>query len=287
MKLKFTLSQIFVVLILAVLVINTPAQAKKPALELIWSIDNKFSEPESATLDKKRNVIYLSNVNGYAKDNNGFISRISTKGEILDLKWIAGIHSPTGMAIYRDHLFFADYDALVKVDLETGKITARYEAPDARDIPMLNDVAIASDGTVYVTGSKSRKIYRFEGTKLEAFIKDNEKLKNANGLFVEGNTLIHGGKYWTAFNRKTGVELNNLTTVSSKQMFDGISGDGQKGYYFTIINDGRFWHMAMESNPEPISQDIIKGIDFYHDVSNKVLFIPRVGNTLSAYKIRE
>ncbi len=69
-------------------------------LELRWSLENLFEMPESAVHDIRRNVIYVSNVNAYAKDANGYISRVSADGERVELKWLTGFHSPTGMAVF-------------------------------------------------------------------------------------------------------------------------------------------------------------------------------------------
>ena len=110
--------------------------------------------PESAVIDERNEFVYISNVNVYAKDGNGFISRVRTDGTDLNLQWLTGLDSPTGLAIHDGALFFADYDQLIEVDIASAQIINRYPSPD--DNPALNDVAIASDGTVYVSGSGSR-----------------------------------------------------------------------------------------------------------------------------------
>ncbi|XOV81045.1 MAG: hypothetical protein ACFHVJ_08855 [Aestuariibacter sp.] len=182
--------------------------------QLLWSIDNKFNMPESAAWDAKRQVVYVSNVNHYAKDNNGFISRVANDGATLDLKWIEGLHSPTGITVFGDTLYVVDYDALVIIDLQTEQIVKRVPANDADAIPVLNDVAISNDGDVYVSGSRSRTIYHLTRQGLEIWLKDDVRLKNANGLLVHGNILLHGGEYWTAYD------------IASRQPVERFFGDG-------------------------------------------------------------
>ncbi len=157
----------------------------------LWSVHNIFKMPESAAYDVKRKQIYVSNVNGYAKDGNGFISRVSADGEELELSWLTGLNSPTGMSIYDNKLYVADYDALVIIEISKREIVAQIQAPDIK--PSLNDVAISKTGQVFVSGSSSASIYMLKDNQLKVWKHDKHLLENANGLLVEENRLIHGG----------------------------------------------------------------------------------------------
>ena len=61
-----------------------------------------MSTPESALHDPEADVYLVSNINGGPgdRDDNGFISRVSPDGQVLDLKWIDGadpgvtLHAP-------------------------------------------------------------------------------------------------------------------------------------------------------------------------------------------------
>ena len=63
-----------------------------------------MSTPESALHDPEADVYLVSNINGGPcdRDDNGFISRVSPDGQVLDLKWIDGadpgvtLHAPKG-----------------------------------------------------------------------------------------------------------------------------------------------------------------------------------------------
>jgi hypothetical protein len=52
-----------------------------------------FKTPESILHDAVGDVYLVSNINGTpsAKDNNGFISRVSPDGKVQTLKWIEGV----------------------------------------------------------------------------------------------------------------------------------------------------------------------------------------------------
>ncbi len=117
-----------------------------------------FSGPESVLHDTRADIYLVSNINGQAlaADGNGFISRVSPDGEILDLKWIDGeseavtLNAPKGLGLYRDMLIVADIDMVRLFDRNSGAPVGEWAVDGAT---FLNDVAVASDGTIYVTDS--------------------------------------------------------------------------------------------------------------------------------------
>jgi hypothetical protein len=260
-------------------------------LELLWSIDNKFSMPESAAYDPKRKMVYLSNVNHYKKDNNGFISRVSEDGKELAIKWMTGLHSPTGLAVKEDKLYAVDFDALVIIDLNEEKILQRVEAEDASENPVLNDVALGANGEVFVSGSNSRKIYRLTGgsqkeAKLESWLHSPELLKHANGLLVYGDNLLHGGAIFSAFDLSSKSKVERLSKMGEGVIeVDGITRFGDKAVIVSLIDDARLWLLSEEHGPKPFSHQEVQGIDMHYVPEKQMLFLPRVGNTLSAYRV--
>ena len=270
----------FLIIVVTLLVANTATAFE---LDELWTVDG-FKEPESATIDLERNVIYVSNVNGYALDDNGFISRVSMNGKVVDHAWITGINSPTGTAITNNRLYFADVDSLVVVDINNATILSRIPAPDAAASPSLNDVAIGPEGTVYVSGSRSRKIYIMVNNELQVWKHDPVRLKNANGLLVQENALIHGGQTWSVFSRSTGKLLEGAHSPSQLTNFDGIMHDGKGHLVTTTIDDPRLW-LITPNVTRPISEQQLNGIDM--DVKSGYLALPRVGGKLSLFMINQ
>jgi len=257
-------------------------------ISLIWSIEKTFELPESAVFDSKRNKIYVSNIVKYAKDGAGFISRVNGDGSNLELKWITGLNSPTGIAIYQDHLFVVDMDVLVVIDLEKGKIIKRIEAPKSEKPPLLNDIAIAKNGDIFISGSASRQIYQLRKDQLLIFVDDDQRLLKANGLLVDGNELIHGGQYWNRWDIGSGALISNSNSPSPASIlsdFDGITPDGSCGYFVTVIEDERLWHVQKDGKTVPLSEEAIQGIDLYFDLKSNRLFVPQVGGGLSVYQV--
>ncbi|WP_438010675.1 SMP-30/gluconolactonase/LRE family protein [Sorangium sp. So ce321] len=114
--------------------------------------------PESVLYDADNDRYLVSNVNGNPsdRDNNGFISVLSPDGQVTNLRWIEGgknkvkLDAPTGSAIVKGVLYVADLKTVRMFDLTTGAPKGEIAIPG---VTLLNDVAAAPDGTVYVSDS--------------------------------------------------------------------------------------------------------------------------------------
>ena len=120
--------------------------------------DVGFKTPESVLYDAENDVMYVSNINGKPTDadKNGFISKVSPDGKVLELKWIDGskpataLNAPKGLAIAAKMLWVSDLNQIKLFDLKTGAARGRLGAPGAT---FLNDLTAAPDGTVYAADS--------------------------------------------------------------------------------------------------------------------------------------
>ena len=252
-----------------------------------WSIENQFSMPESAAFDPVGQQIYVSNVNVYAKDGNGFISQVSADGNEVNLNWLSGLNSPTGLTVHEGLLYAVDYDQLLVIDIKSHEILIRAKAPHEK--PALNDVALSESGQVFVSGSSSKSIYTLEGEYLKVWKQDDALLKHANGLLVDGPTLVYGGTKWLAFDLRTkDLKTTDLEPVFSKvnppiAEIDGIAEDSCGGYFITLIDDDRLWRVNSKGQAGAVSEELIKGIDI--DYFDGRLYVPTVGGGLSVFKV--
>jgi hypothetical protein len=257
------------------------ANEGEPTISELWTSESLFTQPESAAFDPKSRSIFVSNVNGYAKDGNGFVSRISESGQVIDLKWLDGLNSPTGLTVHGDVIYVVDYDEVLKVDLEHGTVIQRYPAPHEK--PALNDVVVTKAGEIFVTGSASAAIYKLEQDNLVTWKQDDQLLKHANGLYEVDGTLLVGGSQWLGFDIESGdhLDIHDDKLVE----IDGIASDGCQGFILTLIDDERLWHLGADGQSNPLSEAPIDGIDLsFHDGT---LFVPRVGGRVSALKLGE
>ncbi len=155
-------------------------------LEEQWATDTLLKTPESVLFDMDRDVIYVSNVNmnPWEKDGNGFISKISPSGEILDLEWVTGFNGPKGMALIDSILFVADLDELVLIDATLGEVIHRKLVDGASG---MNDISKDVSGTLYISDSNEDKIYTYKDDSVTVFMAGLPS--RPNGQLVVGDHL--------------------------------------------------------------------------------------------------
>jgi sugar lactone lactonase YvrE len=229
----------FILFLVTFLVSSMNAQAcshhAKP-----WTSEKGFAQPESALLDPKTDVIYVSNVAGEAKvkDGKGWISKLNHKGEALAEQWVSGLHAPKGMAVDGDTLWVSDIDAMVKINTVEGKIEKRIEIPGSK---FLNDVTV-NKGVVYVSDMEASRILKIEGDKVEVLVEGPE-WESPNGLYVDGKTLyVAAWGYTPDVSQSPAVKGNfysiNLDTkaktVHSRKPLGNLDGLWKSGHNGTF-----------------------------------------------------
>lgn len=281
------------IVLCAVFFISSIAHAE--TLTPLWALDG-FRNPESVVYDAKRKVLYVSNVNGApdGKDGNGFISRVSPGGKMIEAAWIKGLNAPKGLAISRDKLYAADIDSLIEIDLKTGAISKRYAAPRAK---FLNDVAADQAGNIYVSDMMDDAIYRLAGGTFEVWLKD-ARLESPNGLYSEPGRLIEGawGVMTDGFNTKVPGHLNVISLRDKKIAslgdgapvgnLDGVEADGHGAYYVTDWMAGKLMHISASGAVKVLLKLDPGSADLTYLKSKRILIIPMMNtDRLLAYKV--
>ncbi len=150
-----------------------------------------FAVPESVLYDPQRKLIYVSNNDGFRLGGEGgqHLSRIDNKGVVLDEVWVEGLTNPTGLAWRGEKILAVERRSVAVIDPTAAAVTSRIPIPEGR---LLNDIAVASDGTAYVSDSQAGLIYRItsEGV-VEKWLKLDPGL-NPNGVCVVGTKLMIG-----------------------------------------------------------------------------------------------
>ena len=235
------------VLCLACLLATACAPPAPPAPRLVplWTTPG-FANPESVALGADRTFLYVSNVNGEggAKDGNGSISRLSLDGKVLAHGWATGLDAPKGMALRDSRLYVSDVTQLVEVDITSGKILARHDAPDSG---FLNDVAFAPDGSVLVSDSAKSRIYAWRDGRMQVWLQD-ELLGKINGLLPEADRLVVS----TMQGRLLAIDWKtHKITRLAKGLGDG---DGiaalDDGSYLVSEWPGRMFHVRADGDSE-------------------------------------
>ena len=191
-----------------------------------------FTQPEAVRYDPDQDVYFVSNFgtgDAQAKDNNGFISRMSPDGKTEQLQFVAGgkagvtLHAPRGMFIVGDTLWVADEDAVRAFNRRTGAPLATADF-SAYKLGFLNDVAGGTDGE-YVTDTGTNTIYRIAGGRVTVAL-NNNALGGPNGITWDSANrrfivVPYGGdsviQAWTP-----GTKTLSVVGKSTSNKFDGV-----------------------------------------------------------------
>jgi len=279
-------------LVLSVMFLST-ALAEEP--KLLWEAKG-LARPESVVYDPLTDVLYVSNINGAVmqKDGNGFISRLKPDGTILERSWVSGLNSPTGLALRDRKLYVADVDSLVEINAASGGLTKRHKANGAI---FLNDVAIAEDGTVYVSDTPMNTIWRLKDGVFEPWLV-NDELDGPNGLLVQDDKLIVAslgrlksvgqdqeiaGLFAVNLEDQTieplakGKAIGNLDGLQLLEPGVYLVTDWASGALYTITTQGKVDQLI----------DLNQGsADMSYSPQTKTVLIPMMlDNTLAAYQL--
>ena len=261
--------------------------------EVKWVVDG-LNEPESVIFDKNNDTIYISNINGdpLKLDNNGYISKISVDGQILDKKWITGLDAPKGMAMFDGYLFVADINKIWRINI-SNKEKKFFPVNNAG---FLNDLEADNKGNIYASDMFKNRIYKLKNENITIW-KQSKLLDSPNGLLIEGNYLIIAcwGKIKSGFETEIKGKLLkvNLKTREIKKFFsnrpignlDGIVFNKNNGYLSTDWTNGKL----LSINKKGIvtnSFNINKGSSDLEILMHKnLILIPMMkNNNLSAFQ---
>jgi hypothetical protein len=271
------------------------ALAVAGAPQLVWKADG-FVGPESVVLDAARGEYYVSNMGTFgegAVPDDGFISRVSLNGKILELKWVTGLSDPKGLALANGRLYVGDDPGLAEVDIAAGKIHAWHAPEDGKGD--FNDCTADADGNVYVSSGRLGTIFRLSGGKLEAWHKlDRSKTGWLNGLKAEKDRLLLGGWSLRVGDKE---QLGHISTLSLADQtlgrlgtepvchVDGLEPDGRGGYTVTDWLTGDVLHVTSDGATSPLMNLGQGTADHAYLVDEKLLLIPQMmENTLSAWR---
>ena len=280
---------------------QAPTSQDGPALIPLWTITTDFASPESAYYHAGSNAIDVSSINGQIldKDGNGYISKLSPDGKVVSAKWVTGLNAPKGIRSVGNTLWVADIDEVVSIDVKKGQIKAHVKVDGAQ---FLNDLATASDGTVYVSDSNLSRIYAVKDGKSSVFVEGADVVEQPNGLLVDGDRLILGtigpapargagagrgpapSGHLFAFDRKT--KQRSRITVSAVGGIDGIEPDGAGGLLVTDVIGQRLLRVSVAGKVDVLAKFSAGGADFGYIAKTRTAVVPFLfSNSVAAYDL--
>lgn len=259
---------------------------KAKSLTMLWETDTVLTTCESVLYDSKNAVIYVANIGGVppdAQDNDGFISKLSVNGEILDLKWIEGIDAPKGMGLVGDKLVVTNIDEIVEIDISSGSISKRISVEGAK---FLNDITVATDGTVYISDNQLNRIYSLKNGEVNIWL-EKEDFGGPNGLLSQGDKLMAVTFGSGSFMNITTGDQTIRELAGGLKGGDGIAAVGEN--YLVSSWNGEVYFVdkaglttkLLDTKAEKINA---ADIDYIED-QNMLLVPTFFGNKVVAYKL--
>ncbi|HCE57412.1 MAG TPA: ATP-binding protein [Prolixibacteraceae bacterium] len=251
-------------------------------LEKVWETSDGLKTPESVIYSTEKEVIYVANINGEsaAKDGNGYISVLKPDGSLKNAEWVTGLNAPKGMAIFKGKLYVSDIDQLVEIDIETGKVLKKYDAPGA---VFLNDVTACMNGMIFVSDTRTAKIHVLNDGKLTVWM-EGEPLKSPNGLMAEGGKLLVGDENIY----EVDIQTKKVTLlVENAGGVDGLERNNNGELVFSNWPGRIFIHRNGKTVKllDTTAQEL-KTADVDFALKLNLLFVPTFfGNQIVAYKI--
>lgn len=269
-------------ILLTLLACATLSASSQHQLEKLWSTDTVVAIPESVYPDYKGGILYVALIDGggWNADGKGGVGKLSFDGKKYDSTWITGLNAPKGMALIGNKLYVADLKEVVVIDVKKGKIDKKITHDSAQGF---NDITQTDKGIMYVSDSRTGKVYRLENDALTLYL---ENLKGVNGLKAVGDDLyIAAGKNFVKANAQ-----KEVTPIAElPQGGDGVEpiGNGDfivtawVGYIFYVHADGKV-DTLLETHQEKKNT-----ADLGYDPTKKILYVPTFnGKTVVAWQLK-
>ncbi len=266
---------------------NAP-NLSKAQLSKLWSSRNIYEGPESLVFDSERGFIYASNYNRNVKTGEEygrhFISKSDLNGEFVEKKWINNLTTPTGICIFKNKLFIVERFGIVEFNLDMDEVERTYYLPQDG---FLNDVAVSSDTSIFVTVSNRNRIYRIKNGVVEEWLKTDE-IYRVNGIIYEQENLIVG------INGDNCLKSINISTKEIKVLgnvgpgiIDGVK-KCSKGYLVSHLEGSIYLvdNKGVCSEILNVRNENISIADFEYVEEKNLIIIPDLkGNRIITYKI--
>ena len=262
--------------------ISFSLNAQKHQLVKLWETDTIINIPESVLPDLNKNILYVSLIDGggWDADGKGGVGKLSLSGKIIDTNFITGLNAPKGLGKFGNRLYAADISKVVVIDIKKGKVEKEISIPGASG---LNDITVSSKGAVYVSDSKTSKIWKIENDEPSIFL---ENIQGANGLKAMGNDLIFAeGKDLKRADANKKISL--IATVT--EGIDGIEPVAN-GDFLATSWVGYIYYVHANGNVETLLEthnQKINAADIGYNLEKKIVYVPTfLHKTVAAYQLK-
>lgn len=218
-----------------------------------------FATPESVEYYAAEDVYLVTNINGspFDADDNGFISKLTPEGKVIELKWIDGanddteLHAPKGMTVVNNKLFVTDITQIRVFELPSGK---QLPSIDVKGSSFLNGITAGDNDSVYVTDTGMKPGFKSSGTdaiykvwangKVDTILKD-PKMGRPNGILND-----NGDIYVVFFSSAKMIKINDQGDITEMPKPYAARLDG-----LVKLKDGSLAMSSWESSSIDVYKD--------------------------------
>jgi sugar lactone lactonase YvrE len=256
------------------------------SLTELWRTDSVMRTCESVLYDSQRQVLFVSCINGAPAEKNGegYIAMLDLDGNVKSPQWVTGLNAPKGMGIFGEHLFVADIDQLVVIDIQKAEIVERIPVEGAT---FLNDIAIDTDGTVYFSDSDTGFLWKYKDGNTVPWI--TEGLERPNGLFVEESRVLLTSSQSSDLKVIDKVSGTCKTVTRDIGHGDGVEFTGKEGYYMVTSWAGEIFLVLPDYSRVTLlktSDQQINSADIGFNREKQVVYVPTFfDNRVVAYRL--
>lgn len=248
-----------------------------------------FHFTESCTFDPDKNLILSMNAGdrseGAAAD--GYVSLINPDGSVHTAKWIGAtrdgleLADPIGSAVQNGVLYTVDSGYVRSFNLASGRPLASTAVPNAE---FLNGIAVASDGTAYVSDTRKGVMYRVTSNGESTVFAEGAPLASPNGVAMDndGNIVVVniGSSAVITYNPDGDIVRTENAAEAGN---DGVvvTADGTK--YVSSVRFGSVSRIRPGAKTDVIAVGIPSAASMCYDSVQHQLVIPMNPNNALAF----
>jgi len=255
-----------------------------------------FGFAESVTYDAAKNLIVVMNAGTPPKDNkpadnDGYVSLLNPDGSVHTSKWIGAtrdgltLNDPLGSCIQNGLLYAADIDVVRTFDMATGAPGRAYPVEGAT---FLNGIAVAKDGTIFVSNTKPASIvYKITPSGEVSKFVDGKPLDLPNGVAIDtdGNVVVVNvsatDNNVLTFDPASGKLLKTEQAVEAGNDGIVVLADGTK--YVSSVRYGSVSEIKPGQPAKIIASGIPSAASMGYDSKQNQLVIPMNPNNAVAF----
>jgi len=248
--------------------------------DIAWVARGEFCEPETA-LPLPDDTLLVSNVCVSREHENGFLTLLDRDGEVIDWRIVDDLDAPLGMALVDEQLYVVDNNRVKVFHWPDYRLLKTIEL----DASVANDIAVAPDGTMYVTDMARNQVIRHTSDGSQSIFGDELQFHRANGIHIDGGNLYVGGERLWRVNLDTGV----VTTIGPEWItdIDGIEIEADGTLQITPAA-GPLIRYRSDDDFEVLGGDSVSSANHGYAASLKLALIPTgYDNTVIAIRIED